>query len=76
VAVQGSPGMRSDGGLRGGNFPSATSYWGNLQPALAYAVEHNVPGARDAYNRMIGAANWNSIAADFDSNPVWAVRPR
>jgi hypothetical protein len=76
VAVQGSPGMRSDGGLRGGNFPSATSYWGNLQPALAYAVEHNVPGARDAYNRMIGAANWNSIAADFDSKPVWAVRPR
>lgn len=55
----------------------ATSYWGNLQPAIAYAVEHGAAGALDAYNRMVGAANWSSAAAYFDSDtPVWSVRPR
>ncbi len=71
----GSPGTKEEGGLRGGNFPDATSYWGNLQPALAYAVEHGVPGAAAAYRRMVGASNWASLANNFAGSPVWGVRP-
>jgi len=62
-------------GLRGGNFPDASSYWGNLQPAIAYAVQHQVPGAAQAYQRMTGAANWPQLEASFNANPVWSVRP-
>lgn len=55
----------------------ATSYWGNLQPAIAYAVEHGAAGALDAYNRMVSADNWQQAATRFDSDtPVWSVRPR
>jgi hypothetical protein len=50
-------------------------YWANLQPALAYAVEHKVPGAAASYNRMIGADNWPTTRVTFMANPVWAVQP-
>ncbi len=62
-------------GLRGGNFPDASSYWGNLQPAIAYAVQHQVPGALQAYQRMTGAANWRQLEVSFNVSPVWSVRP-
>ncbi len=62
-------------GLRGAYFPDPTSYWGNLQPAIAYAVDHQVPGALDAYQRMVTASNWLQLADAFDQNPVWGVRP-
>jgi len=68
-----NPGIAT--GLRGGNFPEATSYWGNLQPAISYAVQHQVPGAAAAYSRMTSATNWSQLAADFDASPVWSVRP-
>ena len=71
-----SPGSMVDGPLRGGNFPDPSSYWGNLQPAIAYAVEHGVLGALQAYNRMTSAANWSQFATAFNSNPVWSVMPR
>lgn len=55
----------------------STSYWGNLQPALAYAVEQDAAGAREGYDRMVSAPNWQSAAKWFDSDtPVWSVRPR
>lgn len=55
----------------------AGSYWGNLQPAIAYAVEHNAAGALDAYNRMVSASNWKSAVTYVDTDtPVWSVRPR
>jgi hypothetical protein len=55
----------------------ATSYWGNLQPAIAYAVEQNAAGALEAYNRMTAAPNWTRAATFFDTDtPVWSVRPR
>ncbi len=63
-------------GLRGGNSPDATSYWGNLQPAISYAVENNVTEALNGYNRMISASNWSTILAGWDDDPVWGVRPR
>jgi hypothetical protein len=71
-----SPGPRVEGDLRGGDFPAATGYWGNLQPALAFAVEHNIPGAREAYGRMTAAANWQTLVTAFNQAPVWSVRPR
>lgn len=70
-----SPGPREDGPLRGGNFPEASSYWGNLQPALVYAVQHGVPGALAAYQRMTSASNWASLEAGFANTPVWSVIP-
>ena len=56
-------------------LPGAESMWGNLQPALAYAVRHNVAGAAAAYARMTSASNWSALATQFDSVPVWSVKP-
>jgi hypothetical protein len=64
------------GPITGGNFPEATSYWGNLQPAIAYAVQHKVPGASVAYDRMRGASNWQDFAKDLHNAPVWSIVPR
>lgn len=68
-----NPGVAA--GMRGGNFPDPTSYWGNLQPAIAYAVQHQVPGAVESYRRLTSAANWGQFASGFNSDPVWSVRP-
>lgn len=68
-----NPGVAGD--IRGGNYPEVTSYWGNLQPAIAYAVQHGVSGALTAYNRMVGAGNWATFSAGFNADPVWGVRP-
>jgi hypothetical protein len=62
-------------GLRGAYYPDATSYWGNLQPAIAYAVQHQVTGATAAYQRMTTAPNWQQLASAFDANPVWSICP-
>lgn len=51
------------------------SMWGNLHPAIAYAVRHSVPGALDGYNRMIAASNYDDIQATFNISPVWSVAP-
>ena len=56
-------------------MPGADAMWGNLQPAIAYAVRHGVAGALDGYHRMIGASNWSALATQFDSVPVWSVKP-
>lgn len=61
--------------LRGAYFPDASSYWGNLQPALAYAVTHGVPGAAAAYARMTGDPGWPQFTAYGNNEPVWTVRP-
>ena len=76
AATLGTANSGVPGDLRGAYYPGETSYWGNLQPALAYAVEHNVPGALQAYERMTGAANWKSMVAALNTAPVWGVRPR
>jgi hypothetical protein len=64
------------GALNGGNFPDPTSYWGNFQPAIAYAVQHKVPGAQAAYARMRGAPNWTQMTDRWSELPVWSVVPR
>lgn len=65
----------TDTNLRGGYFPDATAYWGNMQPAIAYAVEHGVTGATEAYARMTGAPNFYQLQADFPNAPEWAIVP-
>jgi hypothetical protein len=61
--------------LRGAYFPDATSYWGNLQPALAYAVTHGVPGAASAHARMSADPGWADFVATGNREPVWTLRP-
>ncbi|MBC7702513.1 MAG: hypothetical protein H7274_01025, partial [Rhodoferax sp.] len=54
---------------------AAKAMWANIQPAIAYAVQHGVSGAREAYQRMLQASNWPALAAASNDRPVWAVRP-
>ena len=61
--------------LRGWNFPIGSSYWGNLQPAIAYAVTLGATGAMDAYNRMIGATNWSQFVTSRNDSPEWSIIP-
>jgi len=64
-----------DGTLAGEIMPGAEAMWGNLIPAIAYAVQHNVPGAQEAYNRILSASNWPALRDGFNIKPVWSVRP-
>lgn len=59
-----------------GYFPDPTSYWGNLQVGLMYAVELEVTGAAESYARMVGASNWSSFESAAANYPVAALRPR
>lgn len=66
--------------LTGGNIGDleglSTSYWGNIQPAIAYAVDHGAPDALAGYNRMINSTNWATRVPGFNLVPVWAIKPR
>jgi hypothetical protein len=53
-----------------------TAYWGNLMPAIAYAVDHGAAGAAAAWDRMSSASNFGTLAAGFNNQPVWGVKPR
>jgi hypothetical protein len=75
AATIGSANPGVAGPLRGAYYPDATSYWGNLLPAIAYAVQHRVPGAELAYSRVTGASNWKEMVADWNNAPVWSVIP-
>jgi hypothetical protein len=64
------------GGNIGGGAGMSQSYWGNLQPAISYAVDHGAPGALTGYNRMVNASNYSTNAAEFLTTPVWGIKPR
>lgn len=64
------------GNIESGNDGLSTSYWGNLQPAIAYSVDRGSPGALEGYNRMIGSTNWAAKVSQFNAIPVWGVKPR
>jgi hypothetical protein len=64
------------GNIDAGSDGFATSYWGNGMPAIAYAVDHGAPGAREAYNRMVGASNWAAKVVQFQTFPGWGIKPR
>lgn len=65
-------------GSSGGDPASAAyGYWGNLLPAIAYAVEHNASGAIAAWGRLTGASNWPTVVnSGFESVPNWGIAPR
>lgn len=71
------PAKTDDGTLRGGSAGTyMAGYWGNLQPALSYAVRHNVSGAALARARMTSASNWSTYSATGTTYPVWTVMPK
>ena len=66
-----------DGTLRGGAIGNGGSYWANMQPALAYCVDHGAVGAAAAWVRLTGAPNYVSgIRSFFPIQPEWGVFPR
>lgn len=65
----------TEGTLCGEIMPGDRAMWGNLQPAIAYAVRFGVSGAVAAYQRMTGANNWSALANAFNVAPVWSVKP-
>jgi parallel beta-helix repeat protein len=70
-----------DNTLKGdsGGLPAnaSTGYWGNLMPAIAYAVDHGATGASAAWLRLTGASNWSVVGSSgFDDIPIWGIVPR
>jgi hypothetical protein len=65
-------------GTSGGHpTAAATGYWGNLLPAIAYAVDHGATGASTAWNRLTAASNWSVVeSSGFDDIPNWGIVPR
>jgi hypothetical protein len=64
------------GTIETGHWPDATSYGGNLHPAIAYAVEHGATGAAAAYARIQAASNYAAFVADQVNATQWAIVPR
>jgi hypothetical protein len=62
--------------LESGYPTEPTAYWGNLMPAISYAVDHAAPGASDAWTRITSAANFPTQADGYNDQPVWGVKPR
>lgn len=65
----------TEGTLNGEIMPGERAMWGNLQPAIAYAVRFGVSGAVAAYQRMTGASNWGAYVNASNVAPVWSVKP-
>jgi hypothetical protein len=72
LPTSGAPGET----LVSGYPEEATGYWGNLMPAISYAVDHGAAGASTAYNRILNASNFPTQAAAYNDNPVWGLKPR
>ncbi len=54
----------------------ADGFWGNHQPARAYAVDHDAPGAVAGYRRITSASNYSILLKGLDDLPVWGIVPR
>jgi hypothetical protein len=66
-----------EGGSGSDPANASSGYWGNLMPAIAYAVDHGAPGAQAAFDRMTGASNWSAVqTSGFDDLPIWGIVPR
>jgi len=65
-------------GSSGGDPASAaTGYWGNLLPAIAYAVDHGAGGASESWARLTSASNWVTVEqSGFNNTPIWGIVPR
>ena len=64
----------------GGSFSVSSAAivpWGNLLPSIAYAVEHDAPGAAESFARLQGASNWDVYeSSGFENTPIWGIYPR
>ena len=80
TGTNGTCGAALQGGSGGDPLNASTGYWGNLMPAIAYAVDHQAPVAAAAFARMTGASNWsaveNNINPSFNDVPIWGIVPR
>lgn len=66
-----------NGGSGGAPSSASTGYWGNLIPAIAYAVDHGAPGASTAWARLTNATNWSTVlGSGFNDTPQWGIVPR
>lgn len=64
-------------GTSGGAADIPNGYWGNLLPAIAYAVDHGAPGAAASWARLTGASNWSGLEnSGFNNIPMWGIVPR
>ena len=65
-------------GASGGDPAEAnTGYYGNLMPAIAYAVEHGATDAAAAWARFSSASNWSLVEnSGFADIPMWGIVPR
>jgi hypothetical protein len=79
-AVARSMGLGTSGNtgepLESGYPTSPVGYWGNLMPAISYAVDHGAAGAATAWSRITSASNWPEQLAGYNDQPVWGVQPR
>lgn len=66
---------KTEGQLSAEIFPGERSMWGNLMPAISYAVRHGVPGATAAWQRLTQASNFPALREAFHVAPVWSVAP-
>jgi hypothetical protein len=51
-------------------------YWGNVHPALAYAVDHGATGALEGWQRLVASSSYSGNAVLFNDTPEWGVKPR
>ncbi len=75
-AIPGGESCAAGSTLLGGNFPDASSYWGNLYPAAAYAKDFGVSGADAAWSRLTGASNHSELVEGFGTYPHFGIVPR
>lgn len=65
-----------DGMLASDVVPFTIGFLANYIPALAYAVEFNVPGAAEGWKRLTTALNYQQeLAVPFNQIPTWSVEP-
>lgn len=77
LAANGTCGTALLGGSGGDPQFAREGYWGNLIPAIAYAVDYGATDALGAFARMTGASNWSTIEnSGFDNMPIWGIVPR
>lgn len=56
---------------------ASINMWGNLLPAIAYAVEDGAPGAAESWQRFTGAENFSTLEnSGFEDTSVWNITPR